>query len=44
MSNPRQPTHATLALHHAAIVVDTHVDTIQRSVDLGHDLVHAGSN
>ena len=30
-----------MALHHAAIIVDTHVDTIQRAVDLGHDLVHA---
>src|SRR5258707_12331080 len=32
-----------MALHRAAIVIDTHVDTIQRSVDLGHDLVHANS-
>ena len=23
------------------IVIDTHVDTIQHAVDLGHDLVHA---
>jgi membrane dipeptidase len=30
-----------MALHHAAIVIDTHVDTIQRAVDLGHDLVHS---
>jgi membrane dipeptidase len=30
-----------MALHHSAIIVDTHVDTIQRGVDLGHDLVHA---
>jgi membrane dipeptidase len=30
-----------MALHRAAIVIDTHVDTIQRAVDLGHDLVHA---
>ncbi len=30
-----------MALHHAAIIIDTHVDTIQRAVDLGHDLVHA---
>ena len=37
----KQPTESTLALHHAAIVIDTHVDTIQRAVDLGHDLVHA---
>lgn len=41
---PKQPTAATLALHRAAIVIDTHVDTIQRAVDLGHDLVHTGSN
>lgn len=34
-------TDSTLALHRASIVVDTHVDTIQRAVDLGHDLVHA---
>ncbi len=34
----------TQALHRAAIIVDTHVDTIQRAVDLGHDLVHAGSD
>lgn len=34
----------TRALHRTAIVVDTHVDTIQRAVDLGHDLVHAGSD
>jgi len=34
-------TDSTLALHHASILVDTHVDTIQRAVDLGHDLVHA---
>lgn len=37
----KQPTERTMALHHAAIVIDTHVDTIQRAVDLGHDLVHA---
>jgi membrane dipeptidase len=37
----KQPTESTLALHRAAILVDTHVDTIQRAVDLGHDLVHA---
>jgi membrane dipeptidase len=37
----KQPTEATLALHHDAIIIDTHVDTIQRAVDLGHDLVHA---
>lgn len=30
-----------MALHHGAIIIDTHVDTIQRAVDLGHDLVHA---
>jgi membrane dipeptidase len=30
-----------MALHRAAIVIDTHVDTIQRAVDLGHDLVQA---
>ena len=30
-----------MALHRAAIIIDTHVDTIQRAVDLGHDLVHA---
>lgn len=41
---PRQPTAETLALHHASIVIDTHVDTIQRAVDLGHDLVRAGSD
>src|ERR1700692_3284322 len=35
------PTESTMALHCAAIVIDTHVDTIQRAVDLGHDLVHA---
>lgn len=34
-------TDSTLALHRASIIVDTHVDTIQRAVDLGHDLVHA---
>jgi membrane dipeptidase len=34
-------TESTLALHRGAIVIDTHVDTIQRAVDLGHDLVHA---
>ncbi|HMK79586.1 MAG TPA: dipeptidase [Xanthobacteraceae bacterium] len=38
------PTKETLALHHAAIVIDTHVDTIQRAVDLGHDLVHANDS
>ena len=32
------------ALHRSAIVIDTHVDTIQRAVDLGHDLVNAGSD
>lgn len=37
----KQPTADTLALHHSAILIDTHVDTIQRAVDLGHDLVHA---
>jgi membrane dipeptidase len=37
----KQPTAETLALHHASIIVDTHVDTIQRQVDLGHDLVRA---
>ena len=37
----KQPTESTLALHRAAILIDTHVDTIQRAVDLGHDLVHA---
>ena len=37
----KQPTENTMALHRAAIIVDTHVDTIQRAVDLGHDLVHA---
>jgi membrane dipeptidase len=37
----KQPTESTLALHRAAIIIDTHVDTIQRAVDLGHDLVHA---
>ena len=35
------PTEDTMALHRAAIIIDTHVDTIQRAVDLGHDLVHA---
>lgn len=30
-----------LAVHRSAIVIDAHVDTIQRAVDLGHDLVHA---
>src|SRR5450756_124373 len=39
----KQPTESTMALHHAAIVIDTHVDTIQRAVDLGHDLIHANS-
>ncbi len=34
-------TDSTLALHHASILIDTHVDTIQRAIDLGHDLVHA---
>jgi membrane dipeptidase len=38
---PSAPTAQTLALHRAAIVIDTHVDTIQRAVDLGHDLVNA---
>jgi membrane dipeptidase len=33
-----------MVLHHAAIIIDTHVDTIQRAVDLGHDLVHANSS
>jgi len=37
----KQPTEETMALHRAAIIIDTHVDTIQRAVDLGHDLVHA---
>jgi len=37
----KQATESTMALHRAAIVIDTHVDTIQRAVDLGHDLVHA---
>src|SRR3954466_14468573 len=37
----KQPTDSTLALHHAAIIIDTHVDTIQRAVDLKHDLVNA---
>ena len=37
----KQPTERTMALHRTAIIVDTHVDTIQRAVDLGHDLVHA---
>ena len=37
----KQPTASTMALHRAAIIIDTHVDTIQRAVDLGHDLVHA---
>jgi membrane dipeptidase len=37
----KQPSDSTLALHHSAIIIDTHVDTIQRAVDLGHDLVHA---
>src|SRR5262249_40585884 len=36
-----QPTDSTLALHRAAIIIDTHVDTIQRAVDLAHDLVNA---
>ena len=39
----KQPTASTMALHHSAILIDTHVDTIQRAVDLGHDLVHANS-
>jgi membrane dipeptidase len=39
----RQPTEETMALHRASIVIDTHVDTIQRAVDLGHDLVSGGS-
>ena len=43
-SDLKQPTEDTMALHRAAIVIDTHVDTIQRAVDLGHDLVHAGSD
>ena len=38
------PTDETLALHYGSIVIDTHVDTIQRAVDLGHDLVHAGQD
>jgi membrane dipeptidase len=37
----KQATESTLALHRGAIIIDTHVDTIQRAVDLGHDLVHA---
>jgi membrane dipeptidase len=40
----KQPTESTVALHNSAIVVDTHVDTIQRAVDLGHDLVHANAS
>src|SRR6476619_4842165 len=40
----KQPTPSTLALHRAAILIDTHVDTIQRAVDLGHDLVRANSS
>ncbi len=40
-TNVKQPTAETLALHHASIIIDTHVDTIQRQVDLGQDLVHA---
>ena len=41
LADVKQPTDSTLALHRGAIIVDTHVDTIQRAVDLGHDLVHA---
>ena len=41
LADVKQPTDSTLALHRAAIIIDTHVDTIQRAVDLGHDLVHA---
>ncbi|MEA2928787.1 MAG: rane dipeptidase, partial [Hyphomicrobiales bacterium] len=41
MPDVKQPTSDTIALHRAAIIIDTHVDTIQRAVDLGHDLVHA---
>lgn len=41
MPDARQPTASTMALHHTAILIDTHVDTIQRAVDLGHDLVRA---
>jgi membrane dipeptidase len=37
----KQASESTLALHRGAIIIDTHVDTIQRAVDLGHDLVHA---
>jgi membrane dipeptidase len=40
----KQPTASTMALHRAAIIIDTHVDTIQRAVDLGHDLVHANAS
>ena len=39
----RQPTEEMMALHRASIVIDTHVDTIQRAVDLGHDLVSGAS-
>lgn len=39
-----QPTEEVIALHRASIVIDTHVDTIQRAVDLGHDLARSGSD
>jgi membrane dipeptidase len=40
----RQPTEEIKTLHYASIVIDTHVDTIQRAVDLGHDLVRGGGS
>jgi membrane dipeptidase len=39
-----EPSASTMALHCSAIIIDTHVDTIQRAVDLGHDLVRANPN
>jgi membrane dipeptidase len=41
---PSPPSAETIELHNSSIVIDTHVDTIQRLVDLGHDLVHANGD
>ena len=41
LAKVKQPTESTMELHRTAIIIDTHVDTIQRAVDLGHDLIHA---
>jgi len=36
-------SRSLLDFHHAAIIVDTHVDTILRQLDLGHDLTASTS-